>query len=110
MATKAERLRSEEQRTNRESRPKSRTSEKKPKKAAWSHDKAHAASKATHALEATAPGKRPSRESTRGSANRAKADSAFNLTEEAKKGSPDNRARKSRARMAKVRGGARPAR
>ncbi|HXN33769.1 MAG TPA: hypothetical protein VN894_17995 [Polyangiaceae bacterium] len=110
MATKAERLRSEDQRTNGKGQHKSRASEKKPKKAAWSHDKAHAASKATHALEDTAPGKRPSRESTRGSANRAKADAAFNVTEETKKGAPTNRARKSRANVLKVRGGgARPA-
>jgi hypothetical protein len=106
MATKAERLRSEEQRTHGEDTKKSRASEKKPKKAAWSHDKAHAASKATHALEDTAPGQRPSRESTRGSSNRAKADAAFNITEETKKGSPTNRARKSRAGVVKVRGGA----
>ena len=105
MATKAEQARSETERTHGKGPHKSHVSKKKPKKAAWSHEKAHAASKATHALEETAPGKRPSRESTRGSANRAKPDSAFNLTEQAKKGSPTNRARKSRASVAKVRGG-----
>ena len=105
MATKAELWRSDEERTHGAGRHKSHVSLKKPKKGTWSHDKAHAASKATHALEDTAPGEPPSRESTRGSANRAKADSAFNLTEGTKKGSPTNRARKSRARAIRVRGG-----
>jgi hypothetical protein len=104
MATRAERVRSDEQRSHGKGRHRSHVSERKPKKSAWSHDKAHAGSKATHALEDTAPGKRPSRESTRGSANRAKADSAFNLTEQTKKGSPTNRARKSRASDVRVRG------
>ena len=79
---------------------------KKPKKAAWGHDKGHAAAKATHALEESAPGARPSRESTRGAANHAKADAALNLTEQTKKGAPTNLARKSRAKAEKVRGGA----
>jgi len=105
MATRAEQSRSDEQRTHGAGRSQSHVSEKKPKKGSWSHDKAHAASKATHALEDTAPGERPSRESTRGGANRAKADSAFNLTEQTKKGSPTNRARNSRASAARVRGG-----
>jgi len=105
MATKAEQWRSNEQRTHGAGAHKSHVSKKQPKKAAWSHDKAHAGAKATHALEDTAPGKRPSRESTRGSSNRAKPDSAFNLTEQTKKGSPTNLARKSRARAVKVRGG-----
>jgi len=104
MATKAEQARSDEQRKHGEGRHKSHVSKKKPKKAAWSHDKAHAASKATRALEESAAGQRPSRESTRGSANRDKADSALNITEENRKGSPQNRARKSRAKGVKVRG------
>ena len=105
MATRAEQARSDSQRTHGVGRHKSHVSQKRPKKAAWSHDKQHAASKATHALEDTEPGRRPSRESTRGSSNRAKADSAMNVTEEKRKGSPSNRARMSRARTVKVRGG-----
>jgi hypothetical protein len=105
MATKAERSRSEEQRAHTKDAKKSHGSVRKPKKAAWSRDKAHAGAKATHALEETAPGTRPSRESTRASANRAKPDTAFNLTEEAKKGSPENRARHSRTKTVRVRGG-----
>jgi hypothetical protein len=108
MATKAERARAEEQRSHRAANAKKKkphVAEKKPRKGTWSHEKAHAGSKATHALEDTAAGKRPSRESTRGSSNRAKADAAMNVTEETRKGSPTNRARKSRTRVIKVRGG-----
>ena len=104
MATKAEQWKSEEERKHVAGKRPGRVSKKKPKKATWRHDKKHAGQKATHAREDTAPGKRPSRESTRGSANRAKPDSAMNRTEQAKKGSPTNRARKSRASDAKVRG------
>ena len=103
MATKAERARSEEQRARRV--PKAPAVKKKPKKDQWSHESAHAGAKATHAFEETAPGKRPSRESTRGSANRAKNDTAFNLTQQLKKNAPANRARKSRRVAGKVRGG-----
>jgi len=102
MATRADRFRSEEQRRGRAGR--TRAAGKRLKKSAWGRDKAHAASKATHAFEETAPGAHPSRESTRGSANRAKADTAMNLTEETTKGSPDNRARRFRAKGTKVRG------
>ncbi len=61
MATKAEQFQSDAQRTLGKSRKKSHVSQRKPKKAAWSHDKQHAASKATHALEDAAPGERRSR-------------------------------------------------
>ena len=101
MATKAEQFRSTEERTRRK---KKRVSIKKPKKGAWGRSKSHAAKKATHALEPTEPGKRPSRESTRSSANRAKPDAPFNITEETRKGAPSERARKARAKGARVRG------
>ncbi|HZU84509.1 MAG TPA: hypothetical protein VE987_16380 [Polyangiaceae bacterium] len=104
MATKAEQARSEGQRTQGAKRRKRRVSQKRPKKSAWGRDKAHAASKATHALEDSAPGARPSRESTRKASNRAKADAAFNVTEATRKGAPTNRARKFRASRARVRG------
>ena len=103
MATKAEQYRSEEQRKG----GSHHKSEKKPKKAAWGKEKHHAGVKATHALEDTAPGKRPSRESTRASSNRAKPDAAFNLTEEVRKGAPRARAGAARAKRTKVRGGSR---
>jgi hypothetical protein len=70
MATRAEKFRSEESRRGAKSR--TRSSEKKPKKSRWSRDSKHAGAKATRALELTAPGRRPSRESSRGGANRAK--------------------------------------
>ena len=104
MATRAEQFRSAQERTHR----KGRVSAKKPKKAAWGKSKSHAADKATHALERTEPGKRPSRKSTRSSANRAKADAAFNITEETRKGSPAAKARRARAKGKRVRGGAGP--
>ena len=98
MATRAEQQRSDEQRKGRGGR----TSVKKTRKGRWSHDKGHAASKATHALEESKG--RPSRESTRASANRSKADAAMNVTEETRKGSPESLARKNIARRSRVRG------
>jgi len=95
MATRAERFRSDSERTGRAKRK----SIRKAKRATWSREKAHAAGKATHAIEAGG-----SRESTRRSANRAKADTAFNLTEEKRKGAPQSRARKMRASTKRVRG------
>jgi hypothetical protein len=104
MVTRADLFKSEEQRRARK-KHKHRVSQKKRKKAQWSRKSAHAASKATHAFEDTAGGKRPSRKLTRSSANRAKPDSARNLTEESHKGGPENRARKTIAQRSKVRGG-----
>jgi hypothetical protein len=102
MATRAEQFRSEERKHG--PRRKARTTKRKAKSSDWSRKSAHAASKATRAFEEVAPGKRPSRESTRGSANRAKADAALNVTEEARKGSPESRARRLRAKNLRVRG------
>jgi hypothetical protein len=102
MATKSEQFRSRE--IKRGPRAKARTSERRKKASEWSRESAHAGSKATRALEQAAPGERPSRESTRGSANRAKADAPMNVTEETRKGSPQNRARQLRAKNLRVRG------
>ena len=102
MATKAEEFRSRD--IKRGPKQEGRTSRRKAKSGEWSRKSRHAGSKATRAFEETAPGRRPSRESTRSSANRAKADSALNVTEETRKASPENRARKSRAKNARVRG------
>lgn len=99
MATKAEQYRDEVQRTGKSKH----TSKRKPKKSAWSHDKAHAGSKATHAFEEPTPG-RPSRESTRKGANRTKADAARNTTEQTRKGAPTERARRSKVQGKRVRG------
>jgi hypothetical protein len=104
MATKAERFRSEQERAHITKPPARPTSQRKPKKAAFGRKKRHAEVKATHALEEVGAGKRPSRKSTRASANRAKADVGFNRTEETRKASPEGRARKARAQRATVRG------
>jgi len=64
----------------------------------------HAEKKATYAFEVAAADGRHSRKSTRGSANRAKPDTNFNLREALLKGSPEARFRKARARSARVRG------
>ncbi len=95
MATRAEQFHTDSQRTGRAKHE----SVRKAKKGAWSRKKAHAGVKATHAMEAGG-----SRESTRASANRAKPDAAFNVTEEVRKGAPQSRARKMRAKAKRVRG------
>jgi len=105
MATRAERYRASVERERKKSPGrKRRVSVRKPKKSAWAHEKHHAGVKATHAYEPTAPGTRPSRESTRGSANRAKPDSGYEITQETRFGAPESRARKARAKATRVRG------
>ncbi len=95
MATRAEQFHGAAQRTG---KPK-HTSKRRPKKKAWGRDKQHANAKATHALEDSTG--RPSRESTRKASNRAKADTALNLTEEKRKGAPTERARRTGVKGAK---------
>ena len=105
MATKAEKFRANEEKTGIKGRKPKRKSKKKPKKATWKHESHHADVKATHALEARpAKGKRPSRVSSRASANRAKGDASFERREEDKKTSPESRYRKASARKSRVRG------
>ncbi len=101
MATRAETFRAGTERTARGSK----TSARKPKKSAWSHDKGRAGKKATHALEGKVVG-RPSRKSTRKSANRMKADAAMNITEQVRKGAPPFRARRAGVVGKRVRGSA----
>jgi hypothetical protein len=101
--TRAEEFRS---RMQRKGKP-HRTATKKPKRSAWSRKSHHAATKATHALEQVTSG-RPSRKSTRASANRAKADAPKNLTEERRKGTPRSLATQARAKRQRVRGAGRP--
>jgi hypothetical protein len=104
MATRAEQFRAVEQkgRSAKKRRP-ARTKPGNPpalRKAA----KKHAARKATYALEDKPADKRPSRKSTRSSANRAKPDTNFNLRESMQKGSPEARFRAARARASRARG------
>ena len=68
-----------------------------------SRRKKRSARKATYALEAPREG-RPSRKSSRKSANRSKPDSALNITESVRKGSPEERYRRARARTLRPRG------
>ena len=99
--TRAERFRSQSERTG---HPK-HASVKKPKRSTWSREKHRAGTKATHALEVAVG--RPSRKSTRASANRAKADAPRDVTEETRKGAPQMLAAKAQAQARRVRGSSR---
>jgi len=105
MATRSEQFHANEQRKSAKSRM--RPGRTKPGVAPKNRSRAkdHAGKKATFALETTEAEKRPSRKSTRKSANRAKPDSTFNAVEELRKGSPESRFRKDRAQAARARGG-----
>jgi hypothetical protein len=106
MATRSEQQHAEEQRRGpRDTKKNKKANRSKPGSAPKDRKrgKTRAGGKATHALEPKRAG-RPSRESTRKSANRAKGDSSLNHTEEMKKGSPDSRFRKASAGKSRVRG------
>jgi hypothetical protein len=96
MSTKAEQFKVEEERAAANAH-KGRIRPERSKPGAppgeRTRSKKHAARKATYALEAPAEG-RPSRKSTRKSANRAKPDANLNLREMREKSSPEARARK----------------
>ncbi|HTJ84539.1 MAG TPA: hypothetical protein VL400_22625 [Polyangiaceae bacterium] len=105
MATRAERFRADEANTQarktRAAGANRKTSRSKPGAPPdkRSHDKPHAAKKATYALEVGADAsKRPSRKSTRKSANRSKTGASFDRREALVKGSPETVARKAIAK------------
>ena len=108
MATRSEMARAEAQRqasatnatsaTNAKGTPRDRATEPEPEA------RTRAARDATYAYEAPSADGQRSRKSTRGSANRAKPDAAFNAREELVKGSPTSLYRKQRAKIARVRG------
>ncbi len=100
--TRAEKFKSQSERTG---HPK-HASVKKPKRSSWSREKHRAGTKATHALEVVVAG-RPSRKSTRASANRAKPDAPRDVTEETRKGAPQMLAAKAQAQARRVRGSSR---
>ena len=106
MATKAERVREEDQRANGQAKAakakKSAAAKRAPPRA---RAKGRTAGKATYAYEPPRPGK-PSRKSTRKSANRAKPDVGLTATESTKKDSPEARFRKARDGATRVRGSA----
>lgn len=107
MATRAEAFRANEQKHGQDSTKKQKAGSKPGARAsAKTRAKEHAAKKATYALEApVAAGTRPSRKSTRKSANRAKPDADLTLREQLVKGTPENRFRKAHAKQSRVRGG-----
>lgn len=91
MATKAEDVRASAQKKGPSKKKAKKLVQRKPKR---SHAEPVAAGrKATYAKETTAKGKRPSRKSTRASANRAKADSTIEIRSELAKNAPTERAR-----------------
>lgn len=106
MATRSEQHHADEQRKAGAKKAKARVPNSRPGVAPEKRTRAkkHAGRKATYALEQTNPQKRPSRKSTRKSANRAKADTSLNLVEGLRKGSPESRFRKEKARAGRARG------
>ncbi len=104
MATRSEQHHAAEQRRGWAGKTKAKRSKPGVAPKHRSRAKPHAAKKATYALEQTIAGTRPSRKSSRKSANRAKADSGLNLAEALSKDSPESRFRKARARATRVRG------
>jgi hypothetical protein len=106
MATRSEQKHADEQRRGaRDTKPNKRVNRSKPGSAPADRlrSKKHAKRKATHAIEPDRKG-RPSRESTRKSANRSKPDTNLNLRENMVKGSPEARFRKADAASDRVRG------
>ena len=98
MATRAEQYRAGQARRGRSNGAKQKAGSKPGlARSDRSHSKVHAAKKASYALEPERAA-RPSRKSTRKSANRAKADASLNLREQLQKGSPEARFRKSQVR------------
>jgi hypothetical protein len=102
MATKAERAREEDERAKGQAKT-AKAKKTAAKKAAPARAKGRTAGKATYAYEPPRPGK-PSRKSSRKSANRAKPDVGLTATESTKKGSPEARFRKARDGATRVRG------
>jgi hypothetical protein len=95
MATRAEQFRSEQERHKR--RP-ARTDTREPTPGG------HAEKKATYAREQQSTEARPSRKSTRGGKNRAKADAPLVISQEREQNTPETRFRASAARRQTVRG------
>jgi hypothetical protein len=102
MATRAERFRSEQERTSKH--PKPRRGPHKARPAAGARKQKRTSKKASFAFEPHAPNKRASRKSTRGSANRGKPDTSYDHVEEMRSSAPKNRYVKSRAKKTRVRG------
>ncbi len=110
MATQSEQFHADEQRREsakkRKNAPRSNGSETQNVRDG-ARKRGHTESKATYALEPKTVGRRPSRKSTRKSANHAKSDAGLNRVEQQRKGSPDAAFRRTRARAKRPRGKAR---
>jgi hypothetical protein len=106
MPTRGEQFRYDQERKNKKAGAKraSKQSHKKGKEVRSTTGRV--GKKATYADEELklTTGARPSRKSSRKSANRSKADSNLNLREERQKASPESTFRKSRAKSSRVRG------
>ena len=110
MATRSERFHASEERAHAKEKRATAKSEKRTKPgvppAKRSRARTHTEKKATYALEQSVG--RPSRKSTRKSANRAKPASSFDIREELQRGGPEASFRKARARTSHPRGAAKP--
>lgn len=108
MATKAEQARAESAKKGPNPKRVKKAAQKKPAKAKGvgtePNENRAAGRKATFAKETTAPGKRPSRKSTRSSANRAKPDTNLTLRSERAKRAPSDAAATAKARATRPRG------
>ncbi|HXX68710.1 MAG TPA: hypothetical protein VEK07_16100 [Polyangiaceae bacterium] len=106
MATRSEQQHAEQERRGPTPRARKRAAARKSRREKFgtSHATEHAGTKASYALERPSREGKASRKSSRASANRAKADTNFNLREEMVKGSPQSRSAKARAKSATVRG------
>jgi hypothetical protein len=105
MATRSERARADAQRKNAAKKRVTRPSNSKPGVAPRNRSRAkkRVEAKATYALDATT-GARHSRRSTRKSANRARTDTSFELTQAREAESPEARFRVARAHATRTRG------
>jgi hypothetical protein len=111
MATKAEQTRAEDAKKGPNPKRVKKAAQKKPAKRAAAegaparsrNEGTKAGKKASFAKETTAPGKRPSRKSTRSSANRSKPDTNLVLRSERAKNAPSDAARSKQARTSRTR-------
>jgi hypothetical protein len=105
MATRSEQFRANQQRKHpKQVTPTRSAAPKRTPTTAQSRRTQHASKKATYVLEVVEKGQRPTRKSTRKSANRSKPDAKFNILESLVKGSPESRFRKASAQSKRVGG------
>lgn len=102
MATKAETFKASEQQARQRPKAKATDGAQRPSaripEQGEGHEKTRVASKAAHELEPHSPGTRPSRKSTRDSANRVKAASPLTVRTKNRVNTPENQHDKAAAR------------